>query len=103
MRILSAAEAGASSAKLHGDMPRNNRPSCLVLADLPLARVGRPRRCDSARHQMQAGAPRVLCVNAMMGTCVSNRWLSTPSTRSVANTGEPGPDRIVRSNTPCAG
>ena len=39
----------------------------------------------------------------MTVTCVSNRWLSTHSTLSVANTVEQGPDRTVRSNGPCAG
>ena len=43
-RILSAAEA-VHAAKLHGDMhpeQQNNRPSCLVMADLALARAERP-------------------------------------------------------------
>ena len=38
---------------------------------------------------MQARAPRVPCGNEMMETCVSNRWLSTLSNLSAANTGVP--------------
>ena len=41
LRILSAAEV-VQAAKLHGDMPRSNRPSCSARADLALARSGRP-------------------------------------------------------------
>ena len=39
----------------------------------------------------------------MMETCVNSLWRRTRSSRSGASTGEPGEDRTVRSNTPCAG
>ena len=118
-RILSAAEA-VQAAKLHADVLPEQQAIMLSAWDQALARIGRPCtnhlqnwhrmrnggwqwRCDSARHQMQASAPRVLCGKEMMETCVSNRWLSTLSTLSAANTGVPGRDRTVRSNAPCAG
>ena len=105
-RILSVAEA-VQAAKPHGDMhPERQAVMPSAVADLELARVGRPctnhrqnwhrlrnggwqRRCDSVQHQMQARAPRVLCGKAMMGTRVGNRWLSTLSIRFAANTEEP--------------
>ena len=43
------------------------------------------------------------CGRATMGTRASNLWRRTLSTRSPANTGEPGTDGTVRFNTPCAG
>ena len=64
---------------------------------------GWPRRYDSVQRQMQARVPRVLCVRAMMGTCASNLWRRTLSTRFAASTEEPGPDRTAQSSAPCAG
>ena len=118
-RILSAAEV-VQAAKLHGDMSPDQQAIMLSAggpgtgtcwtamhkSQTELHRMrngGWQRYCDSVRHQMQARASRVLCGKEMMETCVSNRWPSTLSTRSGANTGEPGPDRTVRSNAPCAG
>ena len=79
---------------------QSNRPSCSVREDLALARAGQnwhrmrnggwQRRCDSARHQMQARAPGVLCGKEMMGTCASNVWQRTRSTRFAASSGSQG-------------
>ena len=52
------------------------------------------------RHQMQARAPRVLCGKDKMETCVSNRWPSTLSTRSAANTGELIPMKVTMEMKP---
>ena len=100
---------------------QHNRPTCLVRADLALARAGRP--CTNHRQKWHRNAQwkighgvsarcnarcrpaltRVLCGKAMMGTCGSNLWRRTRSTRFAASTGEPEIDRIAQSSAPCAG
>ena len=97
-RILSAAEA-VQAAKLHSEMPPERQAILLSAEGLALARAGRPctnrqqdwhrmrnggwpRRYGSVLRRMQVRAPRVLGGKAMMGTCASNLWPRTLSTRS---------------------
>ena len=109
-RDMAAAKA-VQAAKLHSEMPPEQQAIMLCAGGpgtgtldghAPVTdRIGaecamEDGHYDSVQRQMQARAPRVFCGEAMMGTCASNLWLSTLSTRFAASTDEPGPNRPHR-------
>ena len=94
-RILSAAEA-VQAAKLHSEMPPEQQ-AILLSAGGPatgtcwtamhkspteLAQNAQCRMATALRLGTTPDAPRVLCGKAVMGTCASNLWRRTLSTRS---------------------
>ena len=118
-RILSAAEA-VQAAKLHSEMLPEQQ-AIILSGGGPGAGT-----CWTATHKsptelpqnaqwrmataLRLGAspdagPRSTCAlrRGNDGTCVITLWQRTRSTRFAASTGEPEPDRIVRSNAPCGG
>ena len=114
-RILTAAEA-VQAAKLHSEILPEQQAimlsacglgTCTCLTAIQnwhsVCNGGWQRHCDSARHQMQARAPRVLCGKEMMETCVSSLWRRIRSTLFPASTEEPEIDRTAQSSAFCAG